>query len=109
MSPKISSTLTARFVIAVLAVSIGAPGVAAASSDSPGAVTAHRVRHADAMRHWHHGHSFARRAPPAYGHRNAPPGPFIGSGYVFVPGRGILDEACNLPTSTCPDTERDTQ
>jgi hypothetical protein len=24
-----------------------------------------------------------------------------GPGYVFVPGRGILDEACNLPSSTC--------
>jgi hypothetical protein len=24
-----------------------------------------------------------------------------GPGYVFVPGGGILDEACNLPSSTC--------
>ncbi len=30
-----------------------------------------------------------------------------GRGYVFVPGRGILDEACNLPTSTCPNEYRD--
>lgn len=30
-------------------------------------------------------------------------------GYVFVPGRGILGEACNLPTSTCPNSERDVQ
>ena len=30
-------------------------------------------------------------------------------GYVFVPGRGILGEDCNMPTSTCPNEMRDTQ
>src|SRR5262245_53451462 len=30
-----------------------------------------------------------------------------GSGYVFVPGHGILDEACNLPSSTCTNEYRD--
>jgi hypothetical protein len=33
----------------------------------------------------------------------------FGSGYVFVPGRGILGEDCNMPTSTCPNEVRDTQ
>jgi hypothetical protein len=28
-------------------------------------------------------------------------------GYVYAPGRGIVDEACNLPTSSCPDWQRD--
>jgi len=28
-------------------------------------------------------------------------------GYVFVPGHGILGEACNLPTSTCENQYRD--
>lgn len=32
-----------------------------------------------------------------------------GPGYVFVPGRGILDEACDLPSSTCPNEYRDIQ
>jgi hypothetical protein len=32
-----------------------------------------------------------------------------GPGYVYVPGRGIADEACNLPTSNCPDWQRDVQ
>ena len=27
--------------------------------------------------------------------------------YTFVPGRGISDEACNLPTSTCANEQRD--
>jgi len=30
-------------------------------------------------------------------------------GYIYVPGKGILDEACNLPTSTCPNEMRDVQ
>jgi hypothetical protein len=32
-----------------------------------------------------------------------------GPGYVFVPGKGILGEDCNMPTSTCPNEVRDTQ
>ena len=27
--------------------------------------------------------------------------------YTFVPGRGISNEACNLPTSTCANEQRD--
>ena len=30
-------------------------------------------------------------------------------GYVYLPGKGILDEACNLPTSACPNEMRDIQ
>jgi hypothetical protein len=30
-------------------------------------------------------------------------------GYIYVPGKGILDEACNLPTSTCSNEKRDVQ
>jgi hypothetical protein len=29
--------------------------------------------------------------------------------YVYAPGKGILDEACDLPTSTCPNEKRDVQ
>jgi hypothetical protein len=32
---------------------------------------------------------------------------FRGEGYVFVPGKGIVGEACNLPTSACPNEMRD--
>jgi hypothetical protein len=32
---------------------------------------------------------------------------FRGPGYVFVPGKGIIGEACNLPTSACPNEMRD--
>ena len=85
MSSKIHSTLTV-----VLAVSIGAPAVAIAR--------AHRAHHTYCRYHWRH---FAHRLPPIYGYAKAPPGAIVGPGYVFVPGRGILDEACNLPTSAC--------
>jgi hypothetical protein len=30
-------------------------------------------------------------------------------GYVYIPGKGILGEACNLPTSACPNEMRDIQ
>jgi hypothetical protein len=32
-----------------------------------------------------------------------------GPGYVHTRGRGTADEACNLPTSGCPDWQRDVQ
>jgi hypothetical protein len=28
-------------------------------------------------------------------------------GYLYAPGKGIIDEACNLPTSACPNEQRD--
>jgi hypothetical protein len=34
---------------------------------------------------------------------------FRGQGYVYVPRKGIVDEACNLPTSACPNEMRDVQ
>jgi hypothetical protein len=34
---------------------------------------------------------------------------FHGPGYVYVPGKGIVDEACNLPTSACPNEMREVQ
>ncbi len=39
--------------------------------------------------------------PPAYAYR--------GPGYIYAPRRGIVDEACNLPTSACPNEMRDVQ
>lgn len=32
---------------------------------------------------------------------------YFGPQYTYVRGRGIVDEACNLPTSACPNTRRD--
>jgi hypothetical protein len=38
-----------------------------------------------------------------------PARPIFGYRDGFVRGWGIVDEACNLPTSACPNTQRDTQ
>jgi len=34
---------------------------------------------------------------------------YFGPQYTYVPGRGVVDEACNLPTSACPNSQRDGQ
>ncbi len=98
-------TLAATLVIASLAVALGAGGAAAASRDrhAAGAPRAHRAYVAR-----HHGQFVRRRLPPYY----AAPGamsaaPRYVAGYTYLPGHGILDEACNLPTSACPNSERD--
>jgi hypothetical protein len=106
VSPKIHSSLTACVVGVALAAAIAVPGVAAAGSDNPGIATPHRIHGRHPVHQWHH---FIQRSPPIYGYAALPPGAMVMPGYVFVPGRGILGEACNLPTSTCPNTERDTQ
>lgn len=38
-----------------------------------------------------------------------PSAAYLGLGYVFVPGRGILGEDCDMRTSTCPNELRDVQ
>jgi hypothetical protein len=86
---------------------------AGALADAPG----HKPgRHSSSANH-HRGYAHRQYPPeyrpaPAYG---AAPGYWDmsgrahGAGYVFVPGRGILGEACNLPTSACSNQYRDTQ
>jgi hypothetical protein len=65
-----------------------------------------------ATRTWHRHH--------ARGHRSATPGyagpmpavvpaeaaTYAGSETYFVPGRGIVGESCDLPTSSCPNDMR---
>ncbi len=41
------------------------------------------------------------QGPDEYGYR--------WPGYIYVPGKGIVGESCNLPTSACPNSERDVQ
>lgn len=75
------------------------------------AFAGHPARHAHAVAH-----------PPYFGsyrpyrgyytqHGQYVPGAgdqlIYGPGYVYAPGHGILDEACNLPSSTCPNEYRD--
>jgi hypothetical protein len=92
--------------IALLLVASSASLPAAASQDR-------HARRAHGAAATHHGNFGGYR--PLYGyytrHGQYVPGAgdrlIYGPGYVFVPGRGILDEACNLPSSTCTNEYRD--
>ena len=102
-------SLMACVSIASLFIEPGTISVAAASNHHP-----HRVHQTSTVHHRY----FDR---PAYGYYfgngyYAPLGQYVpgvstrlihGPGYVFVPGHGILDEDCNMPTSTCPNEYRD--
>jgi len=52
----------------------------------------------------HAGHDVTPHAGYAAGPRAA-----SDFGYVFVPGRGLLGEDCDMPTSACPNEMRVTQ
>ncbi len=54
----------------------------------------------------------AERMPPApeYGFLTLiPPNAMRMRGYTFVPGKGIVGESCDLPTSACSNQYRDVQ
>ena len=103
MTPKNTSTLAAALLLGCLTTSAVA-GTATHDGRDRNAARAHRHT-AFQMRH-DAGHAVAHR--PGYAARVGAPSEF-GSGYVFVPGRGILGEDCDMPTSTCPNELRDTQ
>jgi hypothetical protein len=61
-----------------------------------------------AMLTWHRHYARDRRSStPGYaGPVPAATATYAGSGPLFVPGRGIVGESCDLPTSACPNDER---
>jgi hypothetical protein len=74
--------------------------------------TVRRVAHAPG-RHAHatpqpRYHTVRHGARPAGYAAPVPSASYLGPGYVFVPGRGILGEDCDMPSSTCPNELRDT-
>lgn len=100
------------FAIVVIGVVLGAPVTASAGGDGPQTATARRTVWNDRVAHWRHAPRRAAVNSRHYGYHGGsalPPGAMVMPGYVFVPGRGILGAACDLPTSTCPNTERDVQ
>ena len=70
----------------------------------PAAHSAPQHHHQHAHRTFTHGLS----NDPYYSVRPQVP-VFRGPGYVYVPGKGIVGEACNLPTSACPNEMREIQ
>jgi hypothetical protein len=105
MSPRISPTL-AVLLAASVALSLGADAAAAAKRDRHAAAAAYRVR---GVQRWHDPPHVVRRQPMSDYDYNHPDESAGGPGYVFVPGRGILNESCNMPTSTCTNEYRDVQ
>jgi hypothetical protein len=109
MSPKISFVCICGPAVALLAVSLAA-APAVAGNDRHAAMTAHRVQAATLHRHRHYLVHGAFPSPYAQArYDRAGVTPFYGPGYVFVPGRGILGAACNLPSSAYSNEYRDIQ
>ena len=76
---------------AVIALSLS---FAVVSSDS---TFAHEVSHRHRL-HAHHG--YASSLPASH------VAPTIGHGMQLVPGRGVVDDSCDLPSSACSNDER---
>ena len=104
--------LHATVTIIVAIIGVSTTGALADSSSHKARQPLRAAHHA-----LHHHHGYARggygpdfRSGPAYG---APRelgwggGVYHGPGFTFVPRHGIVDEACNLPTSACPNEYRD--
>jgi len=93
-----------------------APAIVALSFMTNGAMagpSAHRQNNQLTRRVGHfaarHGrHIVWREAMPTFG-RNDTPGYVYEPRSIYLPKRGIADEACNLPTSACPNEMRDIQ
>ena len=105
MSPltsiKIRYAIVAGIVTFAVGPSFGATDLAATPHHKHVRVTPHL--------HAHPIHHLVRANGPANGYGQTSPGAPFRPGYVFLPGKGIVGESCDMPTSTCPDTERDTQ
>jgi hypothetical protein len=108
-SHKICSGLIAGIAIAGLAVSVALGDTGAVHHGRHTVVAAHRAHHAEMRRHWRS----ARSVAPIYGYAPEtppiPPNAIVGPGYTFIPGRGIVGESCDMPTSTCSNEYRDVQ
>jgi len=109
-SHKASHALVRRIALAAITVSLGAQWAAAASPDQS-------RRSRPSVHGYHHlyaSYPSPQAKPPVtlpyapgYGFvRQVPLNAIRMPGYTFVPGVGILDEACDLPTSACSNEYR---
>jgi hypothetical protein len=111
----------AALTASVLSTLIVVPFAEIASASESGnrhAGTTHRAHRAERARHRHrlarpafqpaygygYGYGYASPAPYGYAGRGYAPG--FTPGYTFVPGHGIVDEDCDLPTSACSNQYR---
>jgi len=102
---KISASTAGVCFAASVVVCVGVGPAAAANRHQDAASAAHRIQDARSADQWHHRPYFVHRAAmPRYDYNHPDES---APGYVFVPGRGILNESCDLPTSTCSNEYRD--
>jgi hypothetical protein len=110
--------MTRSMLVAGIALGLSA-NLATARAAEVKKPVAHHESHSTAHalnRHMHHrtsAHRSVRNAaaygvPPYYTARLGAP-IYHRPGYTYVPRQGIADEACNLPTSRCPNEYRDIQ
>jgi hypothetical protein len=106
MSPtRVGLAVERRLLMAALLIATGA-GAAAATGDRRAAV--HHPYAVSAAHRRYAGSHLARYGYYIHGQYVPGAGDTLihGPGYVFVPGHGILDEDCDLPTSTCSNEYR---
>jgi hypothetical protein len=95
MSSKIIGlALTVGLVVASVALPLETNSAAAAGRN-------YRAQGTGAVGHWQDSSGLDDYAGPGGVY-----GPGFGAPYIFVPGLGILDAPCGLPTSACPNSER---
>jgi len=103
----LTKMLVATAPAAIVVVSFLTTDVMAGSATRDGK---HRLAGEAAHAAFHRGHAAHREMVRGFGgsvHSGVPQTIGRGSGYVYFPGKGIVDEACNLPTSACPNELRD--
>jgi hypothetical protein len=98
-----NTTLRAGATAAVIALLSISPMTAKSGYNSAKQPRLHRAHHAIYR---------GERLPyaPEYGFlTHVPPKAMRMPGYTFVPGKGIIGESCDLPTSACSNQYRDVQ
>jgi hypothetical protein len=86
--------LTVGLAIASIALSLQTNSAIAADRD-------YRAQGPGAVNYWQDFTGLYDYAGPSGGY-----GPGFSAPYIYVPGHGILDAPCGLPTSACPNSER---
>jgi len=104
MVPNNAATVTAAVIVTFGLITASA---AAGTAIHAGDRNAGRAHPHATLGHTHRDarHDVVRHAGYAIDHAPS----HLDRDYVFVPGRGILGEDCDMPTSTCPNEMRDTQ
>jgi hypothetical protein len=102
-----TSALLRNLALAVAALALGLTcSDALASVHHEKGLTLHEATNTAPRHGLHRAVSVSHGAP---GYQGPDGSGYRWPGYIYVPGKGIVGESCNLPTSACPNSERDVQ